>query len=248
MFWHKIKTMFRHNGKILQIKAAPRAWLQSGWFLPELLYAVKLWFQWEYKGKAGVKSGTGLHPSFAWWPHQSRLIDLSHVVPVGLDEKWSSRGVLFWYHIRLFLRESYKGRAGMLLPANPGCSQGAGWNSSGFPLKVPVESCGSLAARGTHQAAPETPRFPFCTEIQEQEVHLRASLGDLCGFWPLTGGVMGFLFGYRVAPPAAKQRSLFLKGFCSKKITKTWPNLKHGGTQCPLFFQPSVFSFFPCGQ
>lgn len=51
-----------------------------------------------------------------------------------------------------------------LLPANPGCLQAG--ISQDLRWKVPAVSA-ALTARGTHQSAPETPKFPFCTEIQE---------------------------------------------------------------------------------
>lgn len=128
--------MLRHTGKISQTKTAWRTWLQSG---SPVTYAhgVKLSFHLEYKGKTGIKSGSTFHPDFTWWPHQSCMIDFSHVVLVELQAKWSSRGLLFWYHITLFLRESCKGKGYYsLLEQHSGLLEG--WNISGFAFDSPA--------------------------------------------------------------------------------------------------------------
>lgn len=50
-------------------------------------HAIKLCFQPEHKSEAGVKSGSGFHPSVTQWPHPSCMIDLSRVVLVDLKGK-----------------------------------------------------------------------------------------------------------------------------------------------------------------
>lgn len=155
-----------------QTKTAWRDWLQSNSPRVTYTHAENFCFQLEYEGKAGVKSGSNFHLNFTWWPHQSCMINSARLVLVELKAKWGDRGLLFWYRITLFLRESCKGRERdiiPLFPANLGCLQGTGWNISGFALEIP--------AVNVALAHPETPTsqllrpqgFPFMFKFKNEE-------------------------------------------------------------------------------